>query len=182
MENLAARLGASPDDLLVVLAASLAIYLWVIAATRVAGLRSFSKMSAFDFAMTVAIGSIIASTALGAASLLSGLAAVAVLYLAQVVVSHLRRTTAIEGLIDNTPLLLMDGPHIIDEHLAVARLTREDLRHKLRGSNVLRPEDVRAVVLETTGDVSVLQGEGPLDPAVLEGVNCGPSDIASRER
>jgi uncharacterized membrane protein YcaP (DUF421 family) len=182
VENLPARFGASPEDLLVVLAASLAIYLWVIAATRIAGLRSFSKMSAFDFAMTVAIGSIIASTALGAASLLSGLVAVAVLYLAQVVVSRLRRATRIEGLVDNTPLLLMDGPHIVDEHLALARLTREDLRHKLRAANVLRPDDVKAVVLETTGDVSVLQGEGPLDPAVVQGVRCGSRDPASRDR
>jgi uncharacterized membrane protein YcaP (DUF421 family) len=181
MDNLVARFGASPEDLVVVLAASLAIYLWVIAATRVAGLRSFSKMSAFDFAMTVAIGSIIASTALGAASLLSGLTAVGVLYLAQVVVSRLRRATRIEGLLDNTPLLLMDGGQILDDHLALARLTREDLRHKLRAANVLRPDDVRAVVLETTGDVSVLQGQGPLDPAVLEGVRCGPGDPDARD-
>jgi uncharacterized membrane protein YcaP (DUF421 family) len=180
MENVLADLGAARDDLVVVLAATLAIYVWVIAATRIAGLRSFSKMSAFDFAMTVAIGSIIASTALGAASLVTGLVAVAVLYLGQVGVSLLRRQTRIGGIVDNTPLLLMYGEEILDGHLARARLTHEDLCARLRGANVCRPGDVLAVVLETTGDVSVLQGHGPLDPRMLDGVRCGPVVPASR--
>ena len=34
------------------------IYIAIILFTRIAGKRSFSKMSSFDFAMTVAIGSI----------------------------------------------------------------------------------------------------------------------------
>jgi uncharacterized membrane protein YcaP (DUF421 family) len=102
--------------------------------------------------------------------------AVAVLFIAQVVVSRLRRATNVEGAVDNTPLLLMFGAEVLDEHLARARLTRDDLRAKLRAANVLDPSDVRAVVLETTGDVSVLQGGGPLHPRLLEGVRCGPVD------
>jgi uncharacterized membrane protein YcaP (DUF421 family) len=182
MQDVLARLGIPLGDLVVLVAASLAIYLWVIAATRLAGLRSFSKMSAFDFAMTVAIGSIIASTALGAAPLSAGLVAVAVLYLAQVTVSRLRLATGIEGLVDNTPLLLMYDGEILDDHVARARLTRDDLHAKLRAANVLRPGEVRAVVLETTGDVSVLQGKGDLDPRMLDGVRCGPVDPATRQR
>jgi uncharacterized membrane protein YcaP (DUF421 family) len=176
MADVAAALGAPLTDLTIALAATVAIYLWVIGATRLAGLRSFSKMSAFDFAMTVAIGSIIASTALGTAPLAMGMLAVAVLFIAQVVVSRLRRATNVEGAVDNTPLLLMFGAEVLDEHLARARLTRDDLRAKLRAANVLDPSDVRAVVLETTGDVSVLQGGGPLHPRLLEGVRCGPVD------
>lgn len=181
MEDVLAQLGTPLRSMVVTAIAGLAIYLWVIGATRLAGLRSFSKMSAFDFAMTVAIGSIIASTALGTAPLASGLLAVAVLYAAQVTVSRLRRATAVEDLVDNTPLLLMRHGDVLDAHLAEARLTREDLSAKLRTANVLRPENVLAVVLETTGDVSVLQGRGPLDPRLLDGVRCGPVDPGTPE-
>ncbi|MGB3464881.1 MAG: hypothetical protein WBA74_06420, partial [Cyclobacteriaceae bacterium] len=40
------------------------IYLVLIVSTRIAGKRSFSKMSSFDFAITISIGSIIAATIL----------------------------------------------------------------------------------------------------------------------
>ena len=45
-----------------VAASALAMVLVIIAIIRVVGLRSLSKMSSFDFAVTVAIGSIMAST------------------------------------------------------------------------------------------------------------------------
>ena len=48
--------------LVAVTLSALGIYIGVIIATRLGGLRSFSKMSGFDFAMTVAVGSLIAST------------------------------------------------------------------------------------------------------------------------
>jgi len=40
----------------------IAFYFCLILFTRIVGLRSFSKLSSYDFAMTVAIGSILAST------------------------------------------------------------------------------------------------------------------------
>lgn len=176
MEDLLARLGAPSLDLGVALVAALAIYAWVIAATRVAGLRSFAKMSAFDFSMTVAIGSIIATTAVGGTALSTGLLATTVLYVAQVVVSRLRRATGFEQVVDNTPLLLMDGPEAIEDHLARARLTHGDLRATLRAANVADPSQIRAVVLETTGDVSVVRGDQPVDAWLLEDVDCGTAD------
>ncbi len=47
--------------LLMVILSTIGMYLAVIVFTRLSGLQSLSKMSSFDFAMTVAIGSIIAS-------------------------------------------------------------------------------------------------------------------------
>ena len=41
---------------------ALGIYMALIVYTRFAGLRTFSKLSGFDFAMTVAIGSIVAGS------------------------------------------------------------------------------------------------------------------------
>ena len=41
---------------------SLIIFVVIIIVTRIIGLRSFAKFTAYDFAFTVAIGSIISST------------------------------------------------------------------------------------------------------------------------
>lgn len=47
---------------LMVIVKAVAIYAGLLFLARTAGLRSFAKMSSFDFAMTVAMGSLFAST------------------------------------------------------------------------------------------------------------------------
>ena len=163
-------LGANTSELATGAVAALAIYLAVILATRVSGLRSFSKMSAFDFAMTVAIGSLIATAAAGQAPLATAIVGVAVLYAGQFTVAVLRSHRWLRGALDNSPLLLMDGERVLHDNLTLARVTLDDLHGKLREAGVLRYAQVRAVVLETTGDVSVLHGEGSLDERLLDGV------------
>jgi hypothetical protein len=73
-------------------------------------------------------------------------------------------------LIDNTPTVLMVGQQMLDDHLRATRVTRGDVRAKLREANVLRYDQVHAVVLEKTGDISVLHGDGPLDSDLLRDV------------
>ncbi|MEJ2538777.1 MAG: DUF421 domain-containing protein [Gemmatimonadota bacterium] len=151
------------------------IYLAVILFTRVAGLRSFSKMSSFDFAMTVAIGSIMASTVLSRdTSLLVGVVGLAALFGLQDLVARLRvLLPAFGGMVDNRPVLLMKDGHMLEQAMKEAEVTRGDLLAKLREANVLDLAHARAVILETTGDISVLHGppdQGTLDETLLEGV------------
>lgn len=170
LDSVLSELGASRPELAAGAVGALAIYVVVIVATRIAGLRSFSKMSAFDFAMTVAIGSLIASTAAGQASLVTVTIGVVVLYAAQFVVAKLRQYGLLGGAVDNSPLLLMDGGRVLHDNMAMARVTLDDLHGKLREANVLDYPQVHAVVIETTGDISVLHGEGELNPDLLCGV------------
>lgn len=165
-------LGTVLQQVGVVVVSSIAIFAAVIIVVRVNGLRSFSKMSSFDFAVTVAIGSLIASVAIGASSLLNGLIALVVIIGSQRLIARARRKTEIEAILDNTPTLLMVGDRMIDEHLARTRVTQADVRAKLRAANVLDLSQVKAVVLETTGDLSVLHGDADrqLDPDLFEGV------------
>lgn len=148
---------ASISSLLAITISAVGIYVAVILFTRLAGKRSFSKMSSFDFAMTVAVGSIIATTVLSASvSLLQGVVGLAIIYILQFLAAILRRFGWFQEAIDNSPLLLMVGKNILHNNLKKARVTEGDLRSKLREANVLDPSQIRAVVFETTGDISVL--------------------------
>jgi uncharacterized membrane protein YcaP (DUF421 family) len=151
-----------------------AIYGLVILYTRLAGVRSFAKMSGFDFAMTIAVGSVIASTALSASvSLPVGATVLGVLFLIQWGLAKGRvLMPPLSKLLDNEPILVMAEGEILQENLDSSGLTTDDLMGKLREANVLEMSHVRAVVVETTGDVSVLHGEPdrPLSPQVLRGV------------
>lgn len=147
----------SLSSIAVILVCGVGIYLTVIVLTRIFGKRSFSKMSSFDFAMTVAVGSIIATTLLSSTvSLTEGAFGMLVVYVLQLTAAVLRRFEVVEKAIDNTPLLLMDGPVILHENLRKARVSESDLRAKLREANVMEKKDVKAVIFETTGDIAVL--------------------------
>ena len=58
---------------------------------------------------------------------------------------------------------------VLRDALLETRVSEEDLIAKLREANVARFSDVCAVVLETTGNISVLHGENA-DEALLMGV------------
>ena len=159
-------------DLLMVLLSGLGIYAALLLFTRLSGLRSFSKMSTFDFAITVAFGTILASTLLVRdPPLLTGVFGLAVLFGIQYAVSRARclHNTATE-VIDNEPLLVMAGEEVLSDHLEEARMTEADLRSKLRVAGVTHPSQVLAVVIETTGDVSVLKTSERVDPWLFEKV------------
>ncbi len=152
-----------------VVVSSIVIFIAVVAITRLNGLRTFSKMSSFDFSVTVATGSILATVAATSSSLTNGIIALGTIIGAQRLVARLRRSGSLEQVVDNTPILLMHGSRVLEANMANARVTKSDLRAKLREANALDLDSVRAVVLETTGDISVLHGDH-LDPSLLEGV------------
>ena len=105
--------------------------------------------------------------------LLQALAALVVLYALQIGLAFLRqRSDAIQHAVDNEPLLLMAGREVLHDNLRTAKVTESDIRAKLREANVLSLDRVHAVVLESTGDVSVLHGDpdADLDLSLFEGV------------
>lgn len=135
---------------------------WVVGLVRANGLRSFSKMTSFDFVMTVAIGSLLAGagTATEWTSYGQHIVAMSTLFVMQHLTARLRKASGkFEALVQNQPMVLMRDGQIIEDALARSRVSQSDLIAKLREANVLNFSDVRAVILETTGDVSVLHGD-----------------------
>ena len=146
--------------------------IWIVLLIRVNGLRSLSKMTNFDFVMTVGLGSLLASASQSSdwQGFVQSIAGVAGLFLAQWLAAKVRKTSdTVEQAIENTPVLLMRDGRFLDDAMAATRVGHDDLVAKLREANVLALDQVRAVVLETTGDISVLHGD-KLEEALLEHV------------
>ncbi len=157
------------ETLALVAVGTVGIYLTLIVFSRIAGLRSFAQMTNFDMAATVAFGSIIATTATSTStSLLQGVVALAVLFTVQALIAQVRRRGVGERTADNRPLLLMSGAQVLSDNLARAQMTHNDLRSKLRLAGVTRIAQIRAVVLETTGEVSVLAADPENPPIDLD--------------
>lgn len=145
---------------------------WVVVLIRIVGLRTLSKMTNFDFVITLATGSLLAGLVQATAwtGFFQALLAMAGLIFLQFLLARLRRSSdRIEAAIQNGPMFLMYDGEFIEEALEVSRVAKSDVLAKLRESNALEMGKVRAVVLETTGDVSVLHGDR-LDERVVEGI------------
>lgn len=157
---------------------------WVILLVRVVGLRSFSKMTNFDFVMTVAMGSLLAgaSQSDGWAPLVQTLAAMAALFGVQYAVSRLRfASSRFDEVVQNTPLLLMKDGVILRDALRQTRVTEDDLIAKLREANAGDISRIRAVILETTGNISVIHGTR-MDALLLQGVRLDAAGPGSAEK
>jgi uncharacterized membrane protein YcaP (DUF421 family) len=157
---------------------SLLIFIVIVLVTRIVGLRSFAKFTAYDFAFTVAIGSIISSTLTSSTSIARGSTAIASLLVLTFIFSFLQRAIPkFSSIISNKPLLLMDGSEILHDNLKYARIEKSQLIAKLREANVIDFQQVKAVILESTGDISVLHTSDEdlsLENDLLEGVRRNP--------
>ncbi|MFN3944630.1 MAG: DUF421 domain-containing protein [Allosphingosinicella sp.] len=165
---------ASPewlDTVLRGLILSAAAVVWTVILVRIVGLRSFSKMTAFDFVATVAVGSLIAQAGTQEewGAFLQALAALAAVFLVQWLLAKARmRSDTFKHLIRNSPILLMERGRYLEEAMDKTRVSRSNILEKLRTQSIDDIGSVRAVVLETTGDISILR-EGA-DERLLEGV------------
>ena len=132
---------------------------WIVFMVNVIGLRSFSKMASFDFAITVAIGSLLAAaiTVDSRLKFLSVMIAITVLMFSQYLIAFFRvHSEWFRDLISNDALVLFKDGDFCTENMRAARVTKSDVLGKLREANAVRLDDVYAVILEVTGDISVL--------------------------
>lgn len=145
-------------SLLVLVGSVFGIFSIIIIITRIFGLRTFAKMSSFDFASTIAIGSILASIILNKdQSLLKGGIALLTVIAFQTLFSFLvRKNSWFKSLFTNKPQLIMRDGEILHDNLKKCNVGISDLMAKLREANVHKLSEVQAVIFESTGDISVL--------------------------
>ena len=136
----------------------LAIFTIVIIITRIFGLRTFAKMSSFDFASTIAVGSVIASIILNENySITKGAIVLGSIIAFQTLFSFLvRKFDVFKNLFTNKPKLIMWDGKILYKQLKKCNVGKDDLIAKLREANVHDLSEVKAVIFESTGDVSVI--------------------------
>ncbi|TYB71521.1 DUF421 domain-containing protein [Bizionia gelidisalsuginis] len=136
----------------------LGVFSLIIFITRVFGLRTFAKMSSFDFASTIAVGSVLASTILNNDYSLTKAAIVLVTIIGfQTLFSFfVRKNKFFKQLFTNKPQVIMWNGEILYDRLKSCNVGKDDLIAKLREANVHDFKEVKAVVFESTGDVSVI--------------------------
>ena len=148
----------SLDDLLRVVLVGPAVYAWLVLVLRTIGKRTLAQLNAFDFIVTVALGSTLATVLLSSdVSWTEGALALVVLALLQYVAAwvSVRSARARSALISQPVRLLVDG-QMDREAMLAQRVSEEDVRQAVRGAGLGCLGSVAALVLETNGTFSVI--------------------------
>lgn len=145
-------------DLARVVAVSVLSYGSLVVILRLSGNRSLAKLNIFDFVVTIALGSTLATVLLSSdVSFTEGALAFAMLAGLQWVVSWLSvRAKWFGDLIRSEPRLVMRDGEFLDQAMRQERLTRSDIESAIRKKGHGGIEDIAAVVLETDGELSVI--------------------------
>jgi uncharacterized membrane protein YcaP (DUF421 family) len=147
-------------------------YAVLVAFLRLSGSRTLAKLNAFDFVVTIALGSTLSSAILSAdVSLVEGATAFVVLIGLQFLVSWLyRRVPALRSVVTARPVALVVDGHVRPAAMERERITPAEVRATLRQAGLTDLGDVAAVVLETDGTLSVIAGPPGTRGWALEGV------------
>ena len=133
-------------------------YIAIIFMLRISGKRTLSKWNSFDFVVTIAFGSVLASILLSTEdSFGTGIFGFALLVLFQYILTWISvRSSWIQKLVKAEPALLLYQGQIKHDVLKRERIAEGELLAALRTSGVGAIEDADAVVLETDGSFSVI--------------------------
>jgi uncharacterized membrane protein YcaP (DUF421 family) len=149
-----------------------AAYAGLVAVLRLTGKRTLSQLNAFDFIVTVALGSTLATILLSEdVSWTEGMVAFGLLAGLQLLVALLSSIwPRLRSVFTSSPVLLVEHGEYRDEAIRRNRLTRSEVRQAIRSSGSGDVSQVAALVLETNGTLSVITTASLGDGSSLEGV------------
>ena len=155
-----------------VLAVGASAYCTLVVLLRFSGKRTLAKLNAFDWVVSVALGSTLASIVLDTAvSWTEGIAALLMLTALQFALAWTTaRLPAGRNIVTARPTLLLEDGRVLPEALRRQRMTESELRQAVRGSGIGDLSSVAAAVLETDGSVSVISAAQAGNRSALEGV------------
>lgn len=146
------------SDVLRVILVGAAAYISLIVVLRITGRRTLSQLNAFDFIVTVAFGSTLATIVLSAdTAWAEGAAALALLAALQWLVASIAAAwPAARRVITSAPKVVVRDGLLRHDVMRASRLNEADVMQAIRSSGSADLSGVAAVVLETNGKLSVI--------------------------
>lgn len=146
-------------------------YVLLVLLLRTTGKRTLSKMNAFDLVVTVALGSMLATTIMNdQISLTEGFLGLFMLVGLQYVVTWSSvRVGRIGRVVKSQPTLLYYEGKYLEGNMRKERVMKDEIMQAARVEGISGMAEVTAVVLETDGSMSVLTARGELVESTRSG-------------
>jgi uncharacterized membrane protein YcaP (DUF421 family) len=134
-------------------------YFAMVLLLRVSGKRTLSKMNAFDFVVTIALGSTLASVALNQnIPLANGVTAFILFIGFQFLFTWLSvRVKTIKILITSRPSLIYYKGSFLHQAMKKERITVEEVYSAARKKGISSMNEIEMIIFETTGDIAIIK-------------------------
>ncbi len=151
---------------------SVCAYMALVVLLRISGKRTLTKMNAFDFVITVAFGSTLATIILSKqTALIEGITALGMLVLLQFCITWLSvRFKTFSDLVKNQPRLLYYHGEFLEKNMKDERVTKAEMLAVLRENSMADITDAEAIVLETSGKLAVIKKGDSANNTTLSGI------------
>jgi uncharacterized membrane protein YcaP (DUF421 family) len=157
--------GGPGAELLPVVAKALLVYATAVVGLRIGHRRTLSQWTAIDFAAAVAIGAVMGRTAVADdQTFLVGAVALVTLLAAHALVTLGRGNRWFVKAVDHRVRVLVDHGRLRRDQLRICGLTENDVVAKLRERGVHDVRDLRYVLYETKGELTIVPETGPQHP------------------
>ncbi|KAA5547833.1 DUF421 domain-containing protein [Adhaeribacter rhizoryzae] len=147
-------------------------YVGLIIMLRLSGKRTLTQMNAFDFVVTVALGSTLATALLSKDTpLVEGLIGLGTLILLQFIISWIYvRFPLFNKVIKSEPRLMFYQGEFKSKAMQEERVKKEELLQAARNQGILSLEQIEAIVLETNGQFSIIKTASQTSYSTLDNV------------
>lgn len=138
---------------------SIILYIIVLVVMRIMGKREIGQLQPFELAIAIMIADLasIPMTDIGI-PISNGIIPICGLLVMHLIISILNlKSRRIRELICGKPTILIYQGKIDEKKMKKERFTVNELQEKLRSSNVMDLGDVEYAILETSGDITVIQ-------------------------
>lgn len=142
-----------------ILITGLLAYPALILMLRISGKRTLSKFNAFDFIVTICLGSMLSSIIITkSVPLIEGVVGLALLIVLQFSITWLSvRSQAFQTLIKSNPTLMVHRGVYQEKALRAERVSKDEIAAALHASGKAEMSVLHSVVLETDGSLNVFE-------------------------
>ena len=145
--------------MLIVFFRSIVLYIIVLIVMRLMGKREIGQLQPFELAIAIMIADLAAvPMAETGIPISNGIIPILGLLVMHLIISFLNlKSMKIREILCGKPAILIYGGKIDEKVLKKERFTLNELQERLRSSNVVNLGDVEYAILETSGQVTVIQ-------------------------
>lgn len=125
---------------------------------RISGKRTLAKLTAFDFVVTVTLGSTLSSMMLAKVTLTEGVVALVVMISLQYLLGwSVRESKILEKVINSSPTMVFYRGEFLEDAIRKEVLTHKEIYAEIRKFRMLDLDQVEAVVMELNGELTVIK-------------------------
>ncbi len=165
------QLGIEPHRIPVVILATVGIYLAFMILVKLFGTRVLTSMTASDAVIIIMFGAVSGRVIVGnPPTLAAGIVGLLTLMVLEAAFGTFRRYIRWSRYIDRRPVLLVYDGELLPENMHFAHITESDVNSATRKAGLGRRADIQLMILEPTGQISVIKIGQFVDPALFRDI------------